>query len=223
MRMRKLVGFILLSVGLVGCNSMQSMVQSEDPFTGEQKINNTAKGAGVGALSGAIIGAMNGDRKTALMGAVVGAVAGGGVGHYMDDQETKMREKMKGTGVSVARKGDTLVLNMPAGIFFNSGQAYLKEDGLRTVYGISEVANEFDDTILVIKGHADSSGNSAANDKLSFERASWVENLLIASGVNSNRLSASGAGDREPVASNATPAGRAANRRVEITLKGNQS
>ncbi len=78
-----------------------------DPFTGEQKVSNTAiggiGGAGMGAVAGALIGTAVSAavRKAALIGAGVGALAGGGIGLYMDTQEAQLRRHLQGTGVSV--------------------------------------------------------------------------------------------------------------------------
>ena len=73
---------------------------STDPYTGEQKISNTAIGAGTGALLGTAAGALLGSttniktRKAMLVGAGIGALAGGGVGLYMDNQEAKLRQRL---------------------------------------------------------------------------------------------------------------------------------
>ncbi|STD24819.1 OmpA/MotB domain-containing protein [Enterobacter asburiae] len=87
-------------------------------------------GAGVGALSSS-----KKDRgKGALIGAAAGAALGGGVGYYMDVQEAKLRDKMKGTGVSVTRSGDNIILNMPNNMTFDSSSATLKPAGANTPY-----------------------------------------------------------------------------------------
>ena len=70
--------------------------QTTDAYTGEKKVNNTTKGAGIGAAAGAVLGALTGDnskerRERALIGAGVGALTGAGVGAYMDKQEAKLR------------------------------------------------------------------------------------------------------------------------------------
>ncbi|HSC76845.1 MAG TPA: glycine zipper domain-containing protein, partial [Pseudomonadales bacterium] len=102
----------LLIIGLVGC-------QTTDPYTGESKTSNTAKGAGIGALAGAVLGAaINHDNrgKGALIGAAVGGVAGGGYGHYQDKQEEKLRQELAGSGVDVQRSGDNIKLIMPGNV-----------------------------------------------------------------------------------------------------------
>src|SRR5436190_21764102 len=82
---------------------------STDPYTGEEKVSNTAIGAGTGVLLGTAAGAIVGSTTHAktstamLVGAGLGAIAGGGVGAYMDNQEAKLRQRLEGTGVSVTR------------------------------------------------------------------------------------------------------------------------
>jgi outer membrane protein OmpA-like peptidoglycan-associated protein len=67
-----------------------------------------------------------------------------------------------------------------------------------------------------VAGHADSSGNDTINEPLAEARARAVVDDLVARGVDPSRLSARGYGSRRPLADNATPEGRARNRRVEI-------
>ena len=83
-----------------------------NPYTGEREAGKSAIGAGLGSLVGAGIGALSSSKKDrgkgALIGAAAGAALGGGVGYYMDVQEAKLRDKMRGTGVSVTRSGDNI-------------------------------------------------------------------------------------------------------------------
>lgn len=214
--MKKLLIAAAVSTSLLGCSTLQTT----DPLTGETKFNNTTKIATVGALGGTLVAlATGGDKKDALVGAALGGAAGAGVGYYMDRQEAVLREKMKASGVSVTRIGDKIVLNMPGNITFDSGRSELKGSFLNTLSGVVEVAKEFDETQLEIKGHADSTGSASRNLALSTRRAQSVASYLMTSGISNARVTAYGAGSSEPVASNATTKGRAANRRVEIILK----
>ena len=99
-----------------------------DPYTGEKKISKAVTGAAIGGATGAAIGAATGgDRgERAAIGAAAGVLAGGAVGAYMDHQESKLREQLQGTGVSVTRDGDNLILNMPGNITFKEiGRAHV--------------------------------------------------------------------------------------------------
>lgn len=180
-------------------------------------------GAGVGALAGAVIGAISGDdarerRNRALIGAGVGAIAGAGVGTYMDRQEARMREEMRDTGVQVVRQGDDLVLNMPESITFGFDSSDLNPASRNVLNRVANVAIDYPQTLLEIAGHTDSIGSDAYNDRLSERRAQAVGTYLQQQRIPSNRLLMIGAGKRYPIASNDTDAGRAQNRRVEITF-----
>ncbi|MEH6357787.1 MAG: OmpA family protein [Pseudomonadales bacterium] len=200
---------------VTGCASI-------DPYTGEQKTSNTAKGAGIGALSGALIGALanHDDRgKGALIGAAAGGAVGGGVGYYMDRQEAVLRQRLEGTGVRVQRVGDEIKLIMPGNITFDTGRAELKARFYSTLDSVALVIGEYNKTRVDVAGHTDSTGGAALNQRLSEQRAASVVNYLASQGVASGRLYTTGYGSRYPVADNTTALGRASNRRVEINLK----
>ncbi|MFV0568105.1 MAG: OmpA family lipoprotein, partial [Citrobacter portucalensis] len=93
-----------------------------NPYTGEREAGKSGIGAGIGSL--------------------VGAAVGGGIGYYMDVQEAKLREKMQGTGVSVTRSGDNIILNMPNNVTFDSSSANLKPAGANTLTGVAMVLKE---------------------------------------------------------------------------------
>ena len=156
--------------------------------------------------------------KGALIGAAGGAALGGGVGYYMDVQEAKLRDKMRGTGVSVTRQGDNIVLNMPNNVTFDSNSSSLKPAGANTLTGVARVLKEYPKTAVNVVGYTDSTGTRALNMRLSQQRAESVASALIVQGVANERLRIQGAGPDNPVASNNTEAGKAQNRRVETTL-----
>ncbi len=211
--------FALVAVAatlLAGC--------STDPYTGEQKISNTAVGATAGALLGTATGLVIGQttsastRKSMLIGAGLGALAGGGVGLYMDNQEAKLRARLQGTGVSVTRIGDDIILNMPSNITFDTDQSAIKPQFFETLNSVAIVLREFNRTLVDVTGHTDSTGTPQHNQRLSEARAGSVAEYLIAQGNNPNRFQAIGMGQNDPIATNATPEGRAQNRRVEIKI-----
>ena len=195
-----------------------------DPFTGEQKVSNTAIGAGTGALLGTAAGLIIGQntsantRKSMLIGAGVGALAGGGVGLYMDNQEAKLRQRLQGSGVSVTRVGNDIILNMPSNITFDTDQSAIKPRFYDTLNSVAIVLNEFNRTLVDVTGHTDSTGSASHNQQLSERRAASVAEYLVAQGNNPKRFQVLGMGQNEPVASNTTPEGRAQNRRVEIRI-----
>jgi len=194
-----------------------------DPYTQEKKVSNAAKGAAIGAAAGAVVGLITGDdsaqrKRQALIFAGVGALAGGGVGVYMDRQEMKLRQQLEGTGVSVTRIGDNITLNMPGNITFAVDSADVNANFYGVLDSVSLVLNEFNKTFVEVAGHTDSDGSDQYNQSLSERRAGSVSSYLTARQVRADRLIAVGAGEKYPVASNATQEGKAQNRRVEITI-----
>ena len=195
-----------------------------DAYTGEKKVNNASKGAGIGALAGAVLDVLTGDnskerRERALIGAGVGALTGAGVGAYMDKQEAKLRAQLQGTGVSVTRNGNDLILNMPGNITFKTASADLNASFYKVLDSVSLVLKEFDKTLIDVEGHTDSDGAEDYNQQLSLNRANSVGSYLQSHGVNQQRIVAVGAGETQPIAPNTTAAGKQQNRRVELKLQ----
>ena len=206
----------MLALSVAGCYTY-------DPYTGEKKVSDTTKGAGIGAAAGAVVGLLTGGdaaahRKNALIAAGVGALAGGAIGNYMDRQEANLRHDLAGTGVSVTRMGDNITLNMPGNITFKSDSAELDPSFFKVLNSVNVVVKKYNKTVVEVAGHTDSTGAADYNQKLSERRANSVAQYLESQGLANNRVVTVGAGETRPVADNATPAGRQANRRVELTL-----
>jgi outer membrane protein OmpA-like peptidoglycan-associated protein len=210
---KRLTGAMLaLMLGITGCTTT-------NPYTGEQEVNKTSKGAGIGALAGLATAILvGGDRKKLLMGAGIGALAGGGVGYYMDKQEDKLRQQLQSTGVSVTRNGDNIILNMPGNITFATDSSNISADFYPVLDSVALVIKEYEKTYVDVIGHTDSTGAEAYNQQLSEARASSVARYLESQGVLPARVVSSGMGESQPIASNDTAQGRSLNRRVEIIL-----
>ncbi len=195
-----------------------------NPYTGEREASNTGKGAAIGAAVGAVVGALTGDdaderRKRALIGAGVGALTGTGIGAYMDAQEARLRQQLQGTGVSVTRMGNDVILNMPGNITFDVDRSDLRGNFIPVLDSVSLVLKEYKQTLIDVTGHTDSTGSVEYNMDLSERRANTVATYLKATGIDSMRVYTLGVGPHYPVADNATAAGRQLNRRVELILK----
>jgi outer membrane protein OmpA-like peptidoglycan-associated protein len=207
-----------LALGLVlgGCTTL-------DPYTGEEQRARATTGTVIGAVGGAILGAATASdrrdrKKRALIGAGIGGLAGGAVGAYMDRQEAQLREQLAGTGVSVTRDGDNIILNLPGNITFGFDSADLRPEFFEVLNSVALVVAEFDQTIVEVAGHTDSTGAASYNQRLSEQRAQTVARYLIGRDVNEDRMLVVGYGQDAPVASNDTHEGRQQNRRVELTL-----
>jgi outer membrane protein OmpA-like peptidoglycan-associated protein len=181
-----------------------------------------AIGAGIGAASGALIGLITADskdrQKNALIGAGLGALAGGGIGYYMDVQEAKLRQRLRGSGVSVTRVGNQIELNMPGNITFKTGSPDINAGFYDVLNSVAVVLKEYKKTTVDVIGHTDSVGSASYNQRLSENRARSVAEYLSGQGILPARLLIAGMGESQPIASNSTPEGRAQNRRVTIQI-----
>jgi outer membrane protein OmpA-like peptidoglycan-associated protein len=205
-----------LAVALSACTTL-------DPYTREERPARAQRQAVIGAAAGAVAGLITGDssmerKKRALVGAGLGALAGAGVGAYMDRQEARLRAELERTGVSVTRIGDNITLNMPGNITFATNSADLNANFYEVLNSVSTVLAEFNQTVIEIAGHTDSTGSDAYNQQLSERRASSVAAYLGTRNVRPDRIITVGMGEGRPVATNDTDAGRQQNRRVELTL-----
>jgi outer membrane protein OmpA-like peptidoglycan-associated protein len=218
--MKKLCLLICLvgTIGLSGCTTF-------DAYTGEEKVSNTAKGAGIGAGIGAVLAyvatrdeSSKKRKKRMLQAAGVGAIAGGGVGYYMDSQEAELRKTLRSTGVSVQREGDTINLIMPGNITFVSAGHDVNGDFYEVLDSVILVLQEFDKTVIVVAGHTDSVGASEYNQVLSEKRAESVAQYLRSKDIIPVRIETVGFGETAPLADNGSAEGRSLNRRVELSL-----
>jgi outer membrane protein OmpA-like peptidoglycan-associated protein len=205
-------------IGVTACSTY-------DPYTGEQKTSATAIGAGVGAGVAAVIAYIDNkddDSRTRnqriLAAATGGAAIGGGIGYYMDAQEAKLRQQLRGTGVSVEREGDYINLIMPGNITFATNSSNVDSSFFPVLDSVGLVLDEYDKTLVVVAGHTDSDGSEAYNKNLSELRARAVSDYLARAGVQPVRLEPVGFGESQPIADNVSPAGKELNRRVELTL-----
>lgn len=211
--MKKLVLLITIpTLILAGCAS--------NPYTGEHGKATTGAtiGAGTGAVLGAVVSSKSDRGKGALIGAAVGATIGGLIGHQMDKQEAELREQMSGTGVDIQRDGDTIRLNAPEAITFDTGKALVKPQFYSVLDQLAHSVGQYPNTIVRVEGHTDSTGSAAFNQSLSEKRANTVASYMIQRGVAANRMQAIGYGFSRPIADNSTADGRAQNRRVELLI-----
>ena len=188
--------------------------------TGGMEYDKAAIGALVGAAAG--YGLSKGNANTSAQNnraAAIGAVLGGATGVYLDNKEKKLREQMAGTGVEVNRNPDGSVgLIMPGSITFDTNKSNIKPNFYSTLNKVAQTLTEDNKSGILVTGYTDSTGNDSINIPLSQARAQSVASYLAAQGVSTTRINAQGQGAANPIASNATPAGREQNRRVEISI-----
>jgi outer membrane protein OmpA-like peptidoglycan-associated protein len=215
----------IIAVGVSLAAMVAAACTTTDPYSSAPRRNNTGTGVIAGALGGALLGYLTNTnnseegRKNALIGAGIGALAGGAVGQYMDRQQRALEAELSGTGVGVARQGDNLVLRMPADVTFATNSASMDPRFGPVLADVARVLNQYDQSIVDVVGHTDSTGGDHINQPLSERRASSVAQALVSNGVLPDRLYVQGVSSRNPVASNDTVAGRAQNRRVEILIR----
>ena len=212
-----------LGVFVIGFAVAASDCTTLDPYTRDERPARAQRQAIIGAAAGAVAGLITGDssmerKKRALVGAGLGALAGAGVGSYMDRQEARLRAELERTGVSVTRIGDNITLNMPGNITFATNSADLNANFFDVLNSVSLVVNEYNQTVIEVAGHTDSTGTDAYNQQLSERRASAVAAYLGTRSVLPDRIITVGMGEGRPVATNDTDVGRQQNRRVELTL-----
>jgi OmpA-OmpF porin, OOP family len=101
---------------------------------------------------------------------------------------------------------------------FETGSAQLKSTSQEQLSNIAEILKSYPQVKLKIGGYTDSSGDDAANLKLSSDRAQNTRKALVALGISPDRLEAEGYGEQHPVATNDTEEGRQRNRRIDLRV-----
>lgn len=183
----------------------------------------TRTGATIGAVGGGLLGASAGHGAVPTMaGAAIGAALGGAVGHALDAQAADLRQNVSNPNVGIVNTGNELVVTLPEAITFATDSAVVGVSAQRDLGALAQNLLKYPNSQVVVTGHTDSTGSLAHNMDLSQRRAQSVASILTANGVPARRITTQGVGPNQPVATNSTEAGRAANRRVEIVIRPNQ-
>ncbi|MBK0414161.1 OmpA family protein [Chromobacterium haemolyticum] len=210
-----IVMFVALALGSGGLSGCANMSETQ---------KDTGTGAAIGAVAGAVLGGLTAGGnpgRSAATGAALGAALGAGGGYlwskHMQEQKAAMEQATKGSGVSVSQTADNqLKLDIPSDVSFDVGRYDIKPNLRPILDRFAATLNQNPVTTVKIVGHTDNTGSNAVNDPLSLNRARATRDYLTARGVAEGRVSITGRGSHEPVASNSSAAGRAKNRRVEI-------
>ncbi len=206
----------------IALKSLGSAALAAALLGGCASLNNTEKGGLLGGAAGAAIGAAWGAARGnavegALIGAGVGAAAGGTVGYIMDKQQAELKQ----AGILAQKQKDnSLLLSLNGNqLQFDTGRSSLSPDGQALIDKVGGILAKYPQDRILIEGFTDNVGSVADNQALSQERADAVKNAFLLDGVQpSSILSATGYGESNPVASNATAEGRAQNRRVVLRI-----
>jgi outer membrane protein OmpA-like peptidoglycan-associated protein len=112
-----------------------------------------------------------------------------------------------------------LMTTVPGELLFTAGSDQVQAGAYTTLAKVAELIGMYDNRQVLIIGHSDAMGDPARNRQLSQRRAEQVKEILVSYyEISADRLSTKGLGDTLPIASNATPEGRRANRRVEVLI-----
>ena len=205
--------------------SMAGLTALAGCVTPTERIQNpnyrTQNGAIAGAVGGALLGAAFSDNagQGAARGALIGGIIGTGIGASLDAQAADMRARLGNPNVTVTNMGDYLLVNLPQDVTFATGSANVRPDLARDIQSIAANLVTYPNSNIEVVGHTDNVGTAALNQDLSERRAFAVSSLLLSAGVPAARVVTYGKGFNQPVSSNATDAGRAQNRRVEILVR----
>ena len=206
---KKMTSVVMVAALLSGCESMGGMSQGQ---------KGAALGAGTGAAIGALIGKKQGHTgRGALIGGAVGALSGGLAGRYMDKQAKELEAVAE-----TRRTEEGVVVTMKDKILFDVDSAALKPGAQGSLREISEVLAKYPKTEVTIAGHTDSTGKETYNQTLSERRANAVRFYLVDQGIGGGRVTSTGFGADQPIASNTDEMGRSQNRRVELHIRPNE-
>ena len=190
---------LVLTLSSVGCSS------------------NLRTGALGGAAAGAVIGGVaSGSARGAIIGAAIGGAAGAAIGGVMDAQAEDLQDKLP--NATVERVGEGIQVTFGSGIRFDVGAADLRPAAQQNLSDLAASLQDYEGTDVIVFGHTDSTGGEDLNQRLSEQRANAARTYLVGAGLEAERVAAVGRGESDPIADNATDAGRQENRRVEVAI-----
>ncbi len=179
--------------------------------------SNLRTGALGGAAAGAVIGGIaSGSARGAIIGAAVGGAAGAAIGGIMDSQAEDLQDKLP--NARVERVGEGIHITFDSGILFDVNSANLRTAAQGNLNDLTQSLEDYEGTDVLVVGHTDSTGDAGYNQGLSERRADSARTYLLGAGLESDRVTAMGMGETEPVDTNDTDAGRQENRRVEVAI-----
>ena len=220
----KLLAPLLILPLLSGC-----VAQMPDTVKGEK----TQSGAAIGAVAGALLGAVtskNHKGKNAAIGAAAGASIGGLIGYNMDKQAAEVARALdtkvdNSPGAELNVNQDIIVTNNDKfvkitfrdAMMFPTNSAVLTPSANRKISKLVTILQNYPTTLIQVVGHTDNRGTHTHNQSLSQRRAASVADIITRSGIN-NSLYKKGCSFDKPVAPNTNSTNMSLNRRVEVFL-----
>lgn len=202
----------ITAIGLVGCASLDAN-----------------RDAGIGVLIGAAAGAAIGNNVShadgaPIVGAVIGGLLGAGVGNYMDRQRAELQQKLAAEAarkeLNITQLGpDTIKIGIASDVAFDKGSASIRPEAQATYAKIANILKSYDQTVVHIVGHTDTTGSADFNQGLSQQRAGSVAYYLNGQGLGGERTRQEGRGERELLIRTPDNTDESRNRRVDIVIK----
>ncbi|MCB0585729.1 MAG: OmpA family protein [Phaeodactylibacter sp.] len=129
-----------------------------------------------------------------------------------------MLSRFSSSDLSVEERNGKLYLSLSSNLLFPSGSTRIDAEGKRALKELAGALKNNPDIDILVEGHTDSDGSALTNWNLSVDRAVAVTDLLVANGVNPERITAAGRGEYLPKAPNNTAFNKSLNRRTEIII-----
>ena len=216
---KSFLSLLMVVIFLMASTVSNAQTQPKKPWS------KTAKGGMIGAGAGAVIGGVIGNKKGntaagAIIGGAVGGIAGAAIGRYMDKQAEELQRDLK--GAKVERVGEGIKITFDSGILFQKNSDKLSGTAMANIDNLAKTLKKYGDTNILIEGHTDADGTEAYNQTLSERRAKSVKSYTSSHGVAAARMTSTGYGEAQPIASNSTVSGKSQNRRVEIAIMANE-
>jgi outer membrane protein OmpA-like peptidoglycan-associated protein len=207
----------------VGTGAIVMLLLTAQLFSG-CKASNTTKGGAIGAGVGGAIGGVIGHQSDntvvgAIIGAAVGGAAGALIGRHMDKQAEELKNDLK--GATVERVGEGILITFDSGLLFGFDSHTLQPATKSNLTNLAATLKKYDDTDILVEGHTDNTGDDSYNQTLSEKRAAEVKSFLAEQQVAASRITTKGYGEKQPLGSNETEAGKKSNRRVEVAIYAN--
>jgi len=208
----RLLGGIVVMAALAGCAAVPNPLAGAAPAKPAQAATPAPS-----ATPTPVVGA-NDPRVVTLVKQGTKPLTGPAAGTYMDTVEAALRSQFATSGVSISRSGNEIVIDVPADMAFATGKSSLKPESRPTLVAIGAALRHFSQTVIDVYGYTDAQGTPAAQLDLSQRRAVTIATIMTSQGVSQERFYIEGKGAANPIASNATPEGRAQNRRIDIQI-----